>query len=58
MVEYILGFGPKPKAFRKAGSPAGTWHHDPWWVCVLFDPYERANFWSHFLPGMYFISFS
>ncbi|KAG1656019.1 hypothetical protein FOA52_005647 [Chlamydomonas sp. UWO 241] len=36
---------------RPQGSIAGSWHHTPWWVCVLHDPYERVNFWSHFLPG-------
>eukprot|EP00197_Chlamydomonas_leiostraca_P005473 CAMPEP_0202864134 /NCGR_PEP_ID=MMETSP1391-20130828/4499_1 /ASSEMBLY_ACC=CAM_ASM_000867 /TAXON_ID=1034604 /ORGANISM="Chlamydomonas leiostraca, Strain SAG 11-49" /LENGTH=237 /DNA_ID=CAMNT_0049543847 /DNA_START=126 /DNA_END=839 /DNA_ORIENTATION=- len=41
-----------PKKFRPAGSPAGTWPHTPWHVCVLHDPYERVNFWSHFLPGV------
>jgi hypothetical protein len=41
----------RPQAFRPQGSIAGSWHHTPWWVCVLHDPYERVNVWSHFLPG-------
>jgi hypothetical protein len=43
-----------PASFRPPGSVAGTWHHTPWWVCVIHDPYERINFWSHFLPGVAF----
>lgn len=39
-------------ACRPPGSPAGTWLHTPWWHCVLHDPYERINFWTHFAPGV------
>ncbi len=45
----------RPAEFRPVGSPAGTFHHTPWWVCVFHDPYERINFWSHFLPGVAFL---
>jgi hypothetical protein len=38
-------------ACRPAGSPAGSFPHTPWWHCVLHDPYERINFWSHAVPG-------
>eukprot|EP00879_Flechtneria_rotunda_P024922 GHRR01026449.1.p1 GENE.GHRR01026449.1~~GHRR01026449.1.p1 ORF type:complete len:228 (+),score=48.55 GHRR01026449.1:807-1490(+) len=42
------------KRFRPPGAPAGSWHHTPWWHCVFHDPYERINFWSHFIPGTTF----
>uniref|UniRef100_A0A383V9U8 Uncharacterized protein n=1 Tax=Tetradesmus obliquus TaxID=3088 RepID=A0A383V9U8_TETOB len=38
--------------FRPAGAPAGAWPRTHWKVCVFHDPYERINFWSHFLPGV------
>ena len=37
---------------RAAGSPAGSFPHTPWWHCVLHDPYERINVWSHAVPGL------
>ncbi|KAK9841749.1 hypothetical protein WJX81_000681 [Elliptochloris bilobata] len=40
--------------FRPQGARCGAWHHTPWWHCVLHDPYERINVWSHFLPGAAF----
>lgn len=39
---------------RPAGAPAGAWPHTPWWHCVLHDPYERINFWSHAVPAVAF----
>ncbi|KAK9809407.1 hypothetical protein WJX73_003131 [Symbiochloris irregularis] len=46
---------PTALKFRPAGSPAGTWQHTPWWHCVLLDPYERINVWSHAAPGILFV---
>lgn len=42
-------------ACRPPGAPAGHWPHTPWWHCVLHDPYERVNFWSHAVPGVAFL---
>jgi predicted membrane channel-forming protein YqfA (hemolysin III family) len=39
---------------RRAGAPAGSFCHTPWWHCVLHDKYERVNFWSHAAPGSAF----
>lgn len=43
-----------PLKFRPPGAPAGAWPHLPWHASVLHDPYERINFWSHFVPGLVF----
>lgn len=44
-----------PVKFRPPGAPAGAWPHLPWHASVLHDPYERINFWSHFVPGLVFL---
>ncbi|KAF5835504.1 hypothetical protein DUNSADRAFT_7288 [Dunaliella salina] len=44
-----------PLTFRKPGAPAGSHPGQPWHVCVFHDPYERINFWSHFVPGVCFV---
>ncbi|KAK9807694.1 hypothetical protein WJX72_006304 [[Myrmecia] bisecta] len=44
-----------PRSFRAAGSPAGTFPHQPWWHCTFHDPYERVNVWSHGVPGLLFL---